>query len=295
MNLINKDALVGKTVLVFDIETTGFDKKANQIIEIAGIRINPDGTEVEFQEFCHAPHVPHHIEEITGINTKMLEKARSEQEVIDDFKEQMVKGVDFIVAHNGKSFDLPFSRGRDSSFFKDVNKGYALLDTLLLAKVAMPLSENFQLTTLAKSLGHSGNGAHRALDDVKMTWFLAQKLLDNTAVEQKVVNEYENAMKALKEAEKVVKKVEKALAKELQDNNTYILFEDGVGIGVVPEHEKEKFDTTKFQKDMDDTILSTFQATRFDSKMVKEKSPNLYDKYLVKETVPTSVKTRRIK
>ena len=110
---------------VFDLETTDFVHKRDEIVKIAGLFLAPDQTFIEdakFQELIK-PKRPLNdtISTLTGINNNDLSTKSSFSvvgkellsfidNVRDNFHEDGVRQTDLVmlVAHNGKRFDIPF-------------------------------------------------------------------------------------------------------------------------------------------------------------------------------------------
>lgn len=83
-------------LLFFDIETTGFSRKLDYIIELAGVIYNTETKEEEsiFHRYVKPnKRIPLHITEITGITNQMVQNEKSEKSVVSDF-------IDFINEHN---------------------------------------------------------------------------------------------------------------------------------------------------------------------------------------------------
>lgn len=99
--------------LIFaDIETTGFSREWDYIIEVAAIVVDDlDFVEISrFHEYIKpGKKLPAKITEITGITEMMLEGKRAEEDVLLDFfvwvKDQE---ADYIVGHNYAAFDGQF-------------------------------------------------------------------------------------------------------------------------------------------------------------------------------------------
>ena len=74
--------------LIFtDIETTGFSREWDSIIEIAAIAVDEDLNEIDrFHEYIYpGKSIPAKITEITGITNEMVEGKRNERDVMMDF------------------------------------------------------------------------------------------------------------------------------------------------------------------------------------------------------------------
>src|SRR6056297_2314193 len=79
----------GKTMF-FDLETTGFSRQWNEIIEVAAVLYDEEtGEEVgEFHEYIKPKKsIPAKITEITGITNSTVYNARCEKDVLMDFFE----------------------------------------------------------------------------------------------------------------------------------------------------------------------------------------------------------------
>ena len=74
--------------LIFaDVETTGFSREWDSIIEIAAITVDKDFNEIDrFHEYIYpGKSIPAKITEITGITNEMLTGKRNEKDVMTDF------------------------------------------------------------------------------------------------------------------------------------------------------------------------------------------------------------------
>lgn len=97
--------------VVFDIETTGFSHKDNEIIQLAGLRIHHGQVrELEvFDEYVRpAGLIPDEITQLTGIHGHHVRRASEAYDVIRAFTNFVGDAV--LVAHNGHSFDMRFMK-----------------------------------------------------------------------------------------------------------------------------------------------------------------------------------------
>ena len=161
--------------IFLDIETTGFSRQWNDIIEIAAIVIDTtNGLDIDsFHEYIKPrSKINSQITELTGITNKMVENCRSECSVLMDFSEWVyfVKPT-AIIGHNCKSFDLNFIKAKCDHYgiAWDTNK-INIIDTLALArdmnKQGQISTSDCKQPTLAKYFGID-YVAHSALEDVK--------------------------------------------------------------------------------------------------------------------------------
>ena len=124
-----------REIVVFDLETTGFDPFHNEIIEIAAVRIR-QGKLVPNECFLSLVKpkrkISWRITEITGITDAMVKDAPAASLALKDFCKFC--GDSLLIAHNGHRFDMKFleaacCRGRRGSREVDY------LDSLHLSKI----------------------------------------------------------------------------------------------------------------------------------------------------------------
>lgn len=144
---------------VVDIETNGSFKNGGQIIEIGALRVQGGKEVARFHSLVHAPSVPSHITELTGIEASMLEGAPSLGSVLNAFR--LFLRDDIFVAHN-VSFDYSFI----SSSLQQCGFGILLNQKLCTIDLSRRLieSQRYSLDALKALLGVE-NEHHRALSD----------------------------------------------------------------------------------------------------------------------------------
>ena len=108
-------------LLFIDIETTGFGRKYDQIIEAAAIMYDDETeeTSVVFHQYARPKKpIPWNITEITGITDEMVADADDEKELIRELSEFIhVHMPDALVGHNSDSFDVPWIREKAFKYF----------------------------------------------------------------------------------------------------------------------------------------------------------------------------------
>ncbi|MCQ2748484.1 MAG: hypothetical protein MJ246_00260 [Clostridia bacterium] len=128
-----KNALKGK-VVVFDIETTGFDEKVEKIIEIGAVKVE-DGKIIDrFSTFINPEKlISKEISDLTHITQDMVDDADTIDVVLPKFLE-WVDGVP-VVAHNAK-----FDTGFISYNARKLNLpfGSEIIDTLAMSQEIHP-------------------------------------------------------------------------------------------------------------------------------------------------------------
>ena len=190
-------------IAVFDFETSGLDPKEDRPIEAALIRITPDGHYTEFSTLIHYPKfLSAKITEITGITNVMLAGQPDYEVAMEALYKHMglcVLGKDsntWLVGHNILKFDMEFLRQFTMvKYRKPADLKYwdtaghykaAALNLVREPKESFHSYHMRALNTRAKGLyfkltlccdqfGIPTAGAHRALDDVKMTLALFLK------------------------------------------------------------------------------------------------------------------------
>jgi len=160
-----------QTIVVFDIETTGFDNKTDQITELGAVKIEKGNIIEKFSTLVKPTiRIPTHITEITGIDDDMVAHAPPIEYVIKDFYD-FTRGC-VLCGHNLIDFDIHFIRREGDALGLKFNN--ELIDTMNEARIAKLRVSNLKLATIVKALGLYNEGAHRAWNDAYVT---AQVLL----------------------------------------------------------------------------------------------------------------------
>ena len=172
----------GCAFVVLDVETTGLNTHADEIIEIGAVRVE-NGVEVaEFSELIDPGRpVPDKVVEITGITSAMLRGKRTLMEAMPDFARFCDGAV--LVAHNAP-FDIAFFRRA----FKQAGLPFAftIVDTLALVRNQYPHNKSHKLGVMCKRLSISLLNAHRAVHDARATSLLLLKVLHEVQREKGV-------------------------------------------------------------------------------------------------------------
>ena len=166
-----EDEEIGEMV-VFDIETTGLDKKENEIIEVGAVRWK-DGQAIETFESFAKPlaKLPPEIVKLTGITDQDLAEAPSEEETLRAFAKFV--GSSPIVAHNA-TFDVSFIRNRGKVYGLDFPN--AVVDTLPLARMMVPDVRRHTLDAMCRHFKIEQLHHHRAMDDAACTARMWERL-----------------------------------------------------------------------------------------------------------------------
>lgn len=157
--------LLGKTFVVFDIETTGFDTDSDKIIEIGAVKMT-DGKVCEtFSTFIDPQiPIPERIVKLTHIEDDDVRGMPLIDDVLLDFY-KFADGA--ILVGQNVQFDHGFIQAKGEKLH--VSFDNTLMDTLSLAKTYYPGLKNYKLGTLTKFFGVENKGAHRAIYDAWAT------------------------------------------------------------------------------------------------------------------------------
>jgi len=163
------------TLIVFDFETTGLSPDlGDRSIEVGAVLIEGGKITQRFQQLMNPGcRIPVFIENLTGITNRMVNDARKNNDVMNDFFEFI--GNHNLVAHNA-SFDARFLRAE----LKRIKKSFTgeMACSLLASRRLFQEAPNHQLATLAEYKNLPTQGTyHRALADAEVTAHLWLSLL----------------------------------------------------------------------------------------------------------------------
>lgn len=167
-NLDPEEPWYEKTLVAFDVETTGLDPTEDIITEVGFAVRKPESDgfgEVSSFLLGDADEVPEDITEFTGISTEMIADKPTFAEAFEDKIQPFLDEADALVAHN---------RGFDCSF---------LLQTMIRSEVLHPVPPFFctwemakdrggfekeKLQVIREDFGIKEGDAHRAGDDARV-------------------------------------------------------------------------------------------------------------------------------
>lgn len=175
-------------LLMIDIETTGFSRQWDYIIELAAVLYDTETDEEldRFHEYIKpGKKIPDKITMITGITNYQVENCRSEDDVVRDFIEWVaIVKPDATGGHNIDTFDLQFIEEKANKYFITYKKPAKTIDTLKLARKIKPAvgmstatgRPSYKMESIAMGMGHEYN-AHSAIDDVITNYIVYKHLL----------------------------------------------------------------------------------------------------------------------
>lgn len=171
--------------LYLDIETTGFSREWNEIIELAAILYDPETKEMVDSFHMYAKPMrglPENITKLTGITLDQLQNCKPEWSMLLEFCNWMEEhNFETIIGHNCKTFDLQFIDAKCSKY--DLNwssSKFNIVDTLAFArqlkKKGLLKSENLKQPTLGAYFGINYE-AHSALSDTRALIKIYEEML----------------------------------------------------------------------------------------------------------------------
>lgn len=172
-------------ILFLDLETTGFSRQWDYIIELAAVVWDETTKQVvnQFHEYIKpGKPIPAKVTELTGITNEQVAKCRREFDVLADFCEFVaLSDVTKIVGHNCKAFDLGFIREKCTKYKLGWDdSSMEIIDTLAMAralnKSGKISTENCKQPTLADFF-HIEYEAHSAINDVEALIKIYQKMI----------------------------------------------------------------------------------------------------------------------
>jgi DNA polymerase III subunit epsilon len=173
-------ALADLTLVVVDVETTGWLHEQGEITEIGAVRLTGGELTGEFSSLVRpAGQVPADISALTGITDAMVGRAPQAASTLRAFL--AFAGDCVLVAHNAP-FDIGFLTAACIAAGIDW-PGPAVLDTAVLARLLLSPDDvpDCRLGTLAEYFDAKTAPCHRALPDAKATADVLAGLLDLAA------------------------------------------------------------------------------------------------------------------
>ena len=175
MHLCTMNLVLGKPLIIFDLETTGIDVGKDRIVEVYFIKIHPNGNKETKHYFLNPGiPIPKEASAVHGITDEDVKDKPSFAEKVHEIK-QFVSGCDFG-GFNSNKFDFPllceeFGRAGvafDSSKVKFVD-----------AQRIFHQMEPRNLTAAYKFYcGKELTDAHSAAADTEATWEIIQAQID---------------------------------------------------------------------------------------------------------------------
>lgn len=156
-----------KPLAVIDLETTGINLSTDRIIEIAIVKIMPDGKKISKRKLINPEMaIPKSSSDIHGITNDMVKDAPTFRQVANELK-QFIDGCD-LGGYNSNRFDVPILVEEFLRIGMEFDcKGRKLVD----AQKIFHLMEQRTLSAAYKFYCNKNlDGAHSAEVDAAATW-----------------------------------------------------------------------------------------------------------------------------
>ena len=160
-----------------DLEATGLDPEADDIIEIGALKVEDGDVTGTFSFLLHREgDLPEIITQITGITAEELcASPHDPAKVLTELRDFV--GDLPLIGHNIEGFDALFL-DRYYRAYLGTELQNPLVDTLSASRVTEPFinAERHRLSYLAEMVGVDATNAHRALEDCYLTLSVAKAM-----------------------------------------------------------------------------------------------------------------------
>jgi len=176
--------ILSKPIIFFDLETTGVNVVKDKIVQIAILKIFPDGEQEQKKTLVNPGiDIPEGATEVHGITNQMVLGSPSFKQISKSLAEQM-KGCD-IAGYNSDVFDVPLlieEFNRAGIEFPDTGEDINFVDVL---KIERRINSHKLTETFKRYTGEELDGAHDAMNDVigtaKVLFAQLEKMNDDDA------------------------------------------------------------------------------------------------------------------
>jgi DNA polymerase III epsilon subunit family exonuclease len=155
--------------IALDLETTGLSAATDRIVEVAAVRFDETGEDVDFFQSLVNPEQPVSpgAYAVHGLSDNELAQAPTAREVLPHFLAFLGEPESSpLIAHNA-SFDAGFL-GSELQRAGLAVPGHSLYDTLALSRTRLPMLASHRLDSIARYFGLDPTGAHRAMADTRL-------------------------------------------------------------------------------------------------------------------------------
>ena len=184
-------------VVVYDVESTGTDTTQDRIIQIAAMRIDKNGQEIErFERFINPGKSVGTSQLVHGFTDEYLaEYGESPEIVLEAFKEFSKNRI--IVGHN-VNYDISILSHELARYNLGEPQFKAVYDTLDIFRRFYPTLENHKLGFLSKYFPINHTPTHNAMDDIIATgqlliYAVRENIVPTTTDRMVAINQYKSA------------------------------------------------------------------------------------------------------
>lgn len=175
-------AYLSKDIIVFDIEGTGTDIFADNIIQLSAIKIRKGKKIAEFNRYLKSDKPVNDSEKVHHISDEYLQThGENPKLVLQEFC-QFIQDV-IITGHNIRGYDMDIlNQNLLKHNLKPVDFSNINFDTLDLVRRFYPNLPNHKLEFLSNHFQFETKSNHNSLDDVFATGELLHKLLEDKII-----------------------------------------------------------------------------------------------------------------
>ncbi len=174
-NIYIMELKLGKPIVFFDLETTGINVAKDRIVEIALIKINPDGTEETLEQRINPEmHIPEETSKIHGIYDEDVKLKPTFKEFVSELL-QFIGNAD-LAGYNSNRFDVPLLVEEILRVGADIDmKSRKMLD---VQNIFMRMEQRTLSAAYKFYLNETLENAHSALADTTATYKILKAQLD---------------------------------------------------------------------------------------------------------------------
>lgn len=175
-------AYLSKDIIVFDIEGTGTDIFADNIIQLSAIKIRKGKKIAEFNRYLKSDKPVGDSEKVHHISDEYLQThGENPKLVLQEFCQFTQDAI--ITGHNIRGYDMDIlNQNLLKHNLKPVDFSNINFDTLDLVRRFYPNLPNHKLEFLSNYFQFETKSNHNSLDDVFATWELLHKLLEDKII-----------------------------------------------------------------------------------------------------------------
>lgn len=175
-------AYLSKDIIVFDIEGTGTDIFADNIIQLSAIKIRKGKKIAEFNCYLKSDKPVGDSEKVHHISDEYLQThGENPKLVLQEFCQFIQDAI--ITGHNIRGYDIDIlNQNLLKHNLKPVDFSNINFDTLDLVRRFYPNLPNHKLEFLSNHFQFETKSNHNSLDDVFATWELLHKLLEDKII-----------------------------------------------------------------------------------------------------------------
>lgn len=175
-------AYLSKDIIVFDIEGTGTDIFADNIIQLSAIKIRKGKKIAEFNRYLKSDKPVGDSEKVHHISDEYLQThGENPKLVLQEFCQFIQDAI--ITGHNIRGYDMDIlNQNLLKHNLKPVDFSNINFDTLDLVRRFYPNLPNHKLEFLSNHFQFETKSNHNSLDDVFATWELLHRLLEDKII-----------------------------------------------------------------------------------------------------------------